>query len=158
MLKVAIQNYLVKTYSFNENKADQESDKIIQAWQSHHINGIHPDGKIKLSDVKNIALVDQQVHQYVTARNKEIIENEVMKIPTIFNDDVDKLIFRLLVTCAATNVNPSTIFRISLKNFDSILNGIPNIVDNEFRTAYPKSTTGVIYLSELKLPKDFWDK
>lgn len=127
--------------------------EIMNAWVVHHINGIHPDSyKNVNNNSDNIALLDgTNLHEEVTQRYKEEIVKCVQNIPVQVNDDVDKLLLRLLVVCKETQVDVNNILSIDMGGFEEALYGIADKLTQFFITNYPRTRNDVIYLSDLNL-------
>jgi hypothetical protein len=119
----------------------------------HHINGIHPTGYKDINNRSiNIALLDGiNLHQEISQKYKEEIVKCVKNIPVQINDDVDKLLLRLLVVCKETGVDAKNILAIDMGGFEEALYGIADKLTKFFTTNYPRTRNDVIYLSDLNL-------
>ena len=127
--------------------------EIMNAWVVHHINGIHPDSyKNSNNNSNNIALIDGiNLHEEITQRYKEEIVKYIQNFPVQINDDVDKLLLRLLVVCKETQVDIKNILAIDMGGFEEALYGISDKLTQFFTTNYPRTRNDIIYLSDLNL-------
>lgn len=127
--------------------------EIMNTWVVHHINGIHPDKyKTVNNNSNNLVLLDgTKLHEEVTQRYKEEIVKCVQNLPVQVNDDVDKLLLRLLVVCKETQVDVNDILSIDMSGFEEALYSVANKLTQFFITNYPRTRNDVIYLSDLNL-------
>lgn len=146
--------YVRNTYKLNNPKDIVDTVNVIMnEWVVHHINGVHPDSyKNTNNKSSNIALLDGvKLHGEITERYKEEISKCVQNIPVQINDDVDKLLLRLLVVCRETGRDPKSILSIDMGGFEEALYGISDKLTQFFNTNYPRTRSDIIYLSDLNL-------
>lgn len=150
----ALTTYVRNKYQLqNPQDISNKVNEIVNAWVVHHINGIHPNSYKDANNMStNIALLDGvNLHQEINQKYKEEIVKCVKNIPVQINDDVDKLLLRLLVVCKETQVDVNNILSIDMSGFEEALYGIANKLTQFFITNYPRTCNDVIYLSDLNL-------
>lgn len=149
-----ITNYVRTNYKLQDpQQIAVEVNNILTNWVVHHINGVHPDSYLKVDNSShNIVLLNgQKLHTEVTDNYQAEIVKYTQHLPVLINDDVDKLLLRLIVVCRETGVNVSDILSIDISGFESALYNIPNKLTQYFESNYPRTRPDVIYLSDFNL-------
>lgn len=150
----SLTTYVRNKYQLQDSQEiSNRVNEIMNAWVVHHINGIHPTSYKDINNRSiNIALLDGiNLHQEISQKYKEEIVKCVKNIPVQINDDVDKLLLRLLVVCKETGVDAKNILAIDMGGFEEALYGISDKLTKFFTTNYPRTRNDVIYLSDLNL-------
>lgn len=149
-LESALLNYCKNNLKLGGKAAHDKVDYIWNVWHVHHINGVHPTSRNNENNrAHNVAFISPDIHDYITNTNRDIVRQMCNSLPTLVSNNVDKMIFRLLMVCRAEKVNPSEVLKIGFKDFDNFMKSIPKALDENFRQLFKYSDDRVIYIEDL---------
>lgn len=126
---------------------------ILQNYEGHHINGVHPKNKThQYGGYDNVALINKStnIHNKYTDFNKDIIIDSVKRLGQDPNDTISSLAIRLYCKCVIKGEPPNNYLN---STFTTKLNRIVDIIINKcrehFYRTYKMYGNDVILMSDV---------